>query len=112
MKKIAIVYTPLGSLSSAKTLAIRAVQEKVVACVNIIPTVISIYEWEGKVENSQECIMIFKTSTEKTADLIKWIQLQHPYTVPAVLSGEVDVLENFYNFVQSSCLSTDFHKNN
>jgi periplasmic divalent cation tolerance protein len=110
MKKIAIVYTPLDSLSRAKTLATRAVQEKVAVCVNIIPAIVSIYEWEGKIENSQECIVIFKTSTGKTADLIKWIQLHHPYAVPAVLSGEVDALESFYNFVQSAVLPVNDRK--
>jgi periplasmic divalent cation tolerance protein len=48
-----------------------SVQGKLAACVNIIPGIISVYEWEGKIENDDECLLMIKTRTSRIEDLTK-----------------------------------------
>ncbi|WP_010300965.1 divalent-cation tolerance protein CutA [Candidatus Odyssella thessalonicensis] len=101
MQQITIIYTTMDCLTAAEALARHAIEQEVAACVNIIPVLTSVYKWQGKVETSQECALIFKVSCEKAANLRAWIKRHHSYDVPAILSGDVNVLEDFYKFVQS-----------
>lgn len=68
-QKLCIVYTTISTLQEAETLAEQAVVEKYAACVNIIPDAISVYEWEGKLEKNQECLMLLKQRLLKLKNL-------------------------------------------
>jgi hypothetical protein len=59
-EKLSLILSTASSVTEAKKIASHLVRQKLVACVNIIPTVTSIYEWEGKVEESSEVQMIIK----------------------------------------------------
>jgi periplasmic divalent cation tolerance protein len=101
-EKIAVLYTTISDLTAAKSLARKAVEGKYAACVNIIPSAISCYEWEGKVETAEEVFLLFKTSTSKLTDLKEWLLTEHPYTTPAVLSTEVSATFGFFKYVEDT----------
>ncbi len=103
-EKISIVYTTIATLKEAETLAEQAISEKYAACVNIIPGAVSVYEWEGKLEKSQECLLLFKTTNAKAKELKQWILEKHPYSVPAILCGSIDTSSDFHAYVQSKVL--------
>lgn len=103
-QKLAIVYTTIATLQEAETLAEQAVIGKYAACVNIIPGALSVYEWEGKLEKNQECLLFFKTTITTVEELKQWIVKKHAYAVPAVLSGAIDTSSDFYAYVQSKVL--------
>lgn len=63
----------------------KLVTERLVACVNIVPSIRSIYRWEGKVENDSETLMIVKTSAAKSDQVIAFVRANHPYDVPEVI---------------------------
>jgi periplasmic divalent cation tolerance protein len=56
------MYTSAPSLEEAKKIANELVSSKLAACVNIIPKVISVFEWEGKIDNSDEFLLMIKVS--------------------------------------------------
>lgn len=62
------------------------VQERVAACVNIAPNVISVYRWEGKVRREGEVLLIIKTRRIRLPALIRRVQRLHPYTVPEIVA--------------------------
>jgi periplasmic divalent cation tolerance protein len=99
---ISIIYTTVSSLEIAEKLAKNAIESHLAACVNILPNMISYYRWKEKIENSSEVILLFKTTSSHCAALVDWIKKNHLYDVPAILSAEVDVLRDFYTYIQEN----------
>lgn len=81
---VAYVTTPNEDV--AKTLAHGLVSKKLAACVNIIPRVTSVYEWEGKINEDPEVLMMIKTRTSKVKELTEYVKSNHPYTVCEVIA--------------------------
>jgi periplasmic divalent cation tolerance protein len=71
---------------AAKGLARQLVEEHLVACVNIVPGLTSIYRWEGKVCEDGESLLVIKTRAELMARLSARIVELHPYEVPEVIA--------------------------
>jgi periplasmic divalent cation tolerance protein len=98
--KIAIVYATTGSHEEARKIASSLLESKLVACVNIIPKMHSIYRWKGKIEKGDECIMIAKTSNENVDAVIKKIKEMHSYELPCTLVIPViGGLEDYLKYV-------------
>jgi periplasmic divalent cation tolerance protein len=77
--------------------AVRAlVGEKLVACGNLVPGVRSIYAWEGKVEDTAEVLVIFKTRPAAYARLEKRLLKLHPYETPEILAFEAGAVAKAY----------------
>ncbi len=100
-----VVLTTWPSLELARTIARMLVEEKLVACANLLPAVESIYRWEGKVETSTEVLVILKTTTDRVDALERRVLELHPYQVPEFLSLRVqDGLPAYLRWVESSCM--------
>jgi len=69
----------------AHELARRLVDERLCACVNVLPGVRSYYHWQGKVDSADELLLIAKTTRAAAARLRERIVALHPYEVPEVL---------------------------
>jgi len=82
---VAVVYTTMDDIIYARNIANKLVEEQLVACVNIIPKVESIYKWKGKVETADEVILIAKTVEENVKKTILRIKELHSYDVPAII---------------------------
>jgi periplasmic divalent cation tolerance protein len=76
-----VVLTTAGSEDEARRIAAALVEGKLAACVNIIPKILSIYRWQGKVEEAEEWMLLIKTAVafERVCDAIKNL---HSYEVP------------------------------
>jgi periplasmic divalent cation tolerance protein len=90
MTDIALVYAVFPDETSARAVAQTVVRERLAACVNILPSCISIYEWDGKEEENMERPAMFKTSAKKAAALIARVAELHSYAVPAILCWQAD----------------------
>lgn len=101
MHNISIIYTTVSSYEEAEQLAETAVTLKLAACINIIPNITSVYQWENKVEKSSECVLIFKTAPETKNDLLQYITNNHPYSVPAILVSNIDTTADFFDYIQA-----------
>jgi periplasmic divalent cation tolerance protein len=67
----------------------KLVENRLSACVNIIPSVLSIYEWKGKIETDSEVLMIIKTRTSRIEELTSFVKDNHPYEVCEVITFPV-----------------------
>jgi periplasmic divalent cation tolerance protein len=82
---VAIIYTTIDDIKIARRIAQTLTQEQLVACVNIIPNIESIYRWKGKIENSNETLIIAKTVDQNVKKTIKRIKQLHKYDVPDII---------------------------
>jgi periplasmic divalent cation tolerance protein len=71
--------------ANAQTIAQPLIEEKLAACVTIMPQVTSIYRWQGDVVNEQESLLIIKTRRHCWGALEKRIKELHTYSVPEIL---------------------------
>ena len=78
---IVIVFTTLGADADAATFAHTLVEERLAACVNVLPPMISIYRWKGGVEQDREQQLIIKTTSASLGRLQARVRELHPYEV-------------------------------
>lgn len=103
MQKTNIVYVTSPNQEIAKQIAKGLVSGKLAACVNIIPNVNSVYEWEGKIIEDTEVLMMIKTTSCKVEELTKFVVDNHPYDLPEVISVLIENGNNAYlNWIQKS----------
>jgi len=81
-----LVLSTLDSPEKARKIALQLVQEKLAACVNVIPKILSIYSWKKKLCMDQECLLLIKTRKNLYSKLEKRIRVLHPYEVPEILA--------------------------
>ena len=70
----------------AETLARGIVREKLAACVNVVPGVVSHYRWKGKIEREAEALLVCKTRATLLKKLETYVKKNHRYEVPEVLA--------------------------
>ena len=80
-----IVFITAPNEKEAACIGQTIVGERLAACVNIIPSVRSIYRWQGSVEDEQEVLMIAKTRKSLFERLQKRIKELHSYSVPEII---------------------------
>lgn len=85
MTEVSVVLMTAPSEGVAASLAKTLVDERLIACANLIPKVRSIYRWEGAVQDEAETLVMMKTATAALPRLVERVKALHPYSVPEVL---------------------------
>ena len=99
---VAIVLTTLGADADAATLARTLVEERLAACVNILPAMTSIYRWKEKVEQDREQQVVIKTTTDRVVALQARLRQLHPYELPEFLVLNASGSEAYLSWVGES----------
>lgn len=102
-----IVFTTTGSEEEARKIARYLVEHRLAACVNIVPQISSVYQWQGKIEESQEWLLLIKTSDGLFAAVRDAIRQLHSYDLPECIAvditdGSAEYLKWLENCVCSS----------
>jgi periplasmic divalent cation tolerance protein len=77
-----LILTTASSTEEARKLANALVEKRLAACVNILPKIDSIYRWKDKVEESQEFLLLIKTTQSAVEKVRDAIQELHSYELP------------------------------
>jgi periplasmic divalent cation tolerance protein len=85
-----IVLSNAGSEDEARMIARHLVEQRLAACVNIVPRIESIYRWQGKVESSREWLLIIKTTVERFPEVRDAIWELHSYDLPECVAVNIE----------------------
>lgn len=80
-----LIYATFPTMDDAQRVARLLVERRLVACANLLPGAVSIYRWEGKMEEGQEVVMIAKSTAIKWAEIERLFEEEHPYDTPALV---------------------------
>ena len=96
-----IIYCTCPDIETAEKISRRLVSERLAACVNIVPGVASIYEWQGKIEQTDEVLLIIKTVAERFIALSRLVKDMHPYELPELIAVSItDGLPEYLDWIQ------------
>ena len=84
-----VVFSTCGSAGEAERIARALVERRLAACVNIVPGVRSFYRWQGAIEDSQEWLLLIKTSRALFDDLRGAVAGLHSYEVPELIAAPI-----------------------
>ena len=99
---VRIALTTIGSETDALNLARTLVDERLAACVNVLPAMISVYRWKGSIEQDKEHQVVIKTSNDRLPALETRLRQIHPYELPEFLILDVDGGEAYLAWVRQS----------
>lgn len=87
----ALVYTVFGSREDARSVASQLLEEKLIACANVIGQVEALFEWDGERGEGPEIAVLFKTHADRLDAAVARLEQLHPYDTPAILGWRADV---------------------
>ncbi|MEM2842323.1 MAG: divalent-cation tolerance protein CutA [Candidatus Bathyarchaeia archaeon] len=93
-----IVFITCQSIKEAEKIAKILLSKRLVACVNILPRIKSFYWWKGKIEKSQESLLIIKSKTSLLNKLINKVKLIHSYEIPEIIA--FPIIGGYNNYIK------------
>lgn len=87
---VCMLYTTFPTREEALQVAKTLLEEKLIACANVVDGATSIFAWQGEVQQQREAIMFAKTTTEKTQAVFARVQALHPYELPSIVTLPID----------------------
>lgn len=104
---ICVVFVSLPR-DEAKNMARRLVENRLAACVNIVPKIESYFIWENEPQVDEEALLIIKTAQSKFDSLRDWVQQEHPYELPEIIAVPVSAgLSQYVDWVRKETAETD-----
>ncbi len=91
-----IVLCTFPDAETARRISKEIILENLAACANLIPNVESIYQWEGKIEQSSEVLGIFKVVSSGFTRLEDFLLENHPYDTPEIVGISPDRVSDKY----------------
>ena len=91
-----VVYATFPDAQAAKTAARSLLQARLVACANIFADCVSLYHWEGQIEQQAEVVLIAKTDASRAEAAVAHLATVHPYEVPCITCWPVTAGDNSY----------------
>lgn len=102
--RIILTTTPADE---APKLARALLEERLIACCNILPGATSMYWWNGEITTDAEALLLIKTAAERVTPVMDRILELHPYDVPEVVVLPVETaFEGYARWVRESCRAT------
>jgi periplasmic divalent cation tolerance protein len=95
-ERAVFVYTTYPSLVEAERAGRALVEKRLCACVNILPSMVSYYCWNGAIERGEEVVMIIKTRASLAVTVSAAVKEMHSYTTPAILVLPIESVEQTY----------------
>ncbi|MFK7871940.1 MAG: divalent-cation tolerance protein CutA [Oligoflexales bacterium] len=97
-----IIYVPYPDEASAKKAAHTILSQSLAGCCQLTLPVTSLYQWNQKIEQTQEVILWLKTTDQRHSELCAWLQEHHPYDVPCVATLTAECNSSYQQWLNSA----------
>jgi periplasmic divalent cation tolerance protein len=97
LERAVFVYTTYPSVVEAEQAGRALVEQQLCACVNILPGMVSLYRWQGKIDRGEEVVMIIKTRASLAEPVRAAVKQMHSYSTPAILILPVENVDPDYH---------------
>jgi periplasmic divalent cation tolerance protein len=95
-----LIFCTCPDEACATRIAEALVEERLAACVNLIPAVTSIYRWEGRLQQDREILTLIKTTDGRLPALTERLRALHPYAIPEIIAVPItDGLPDYLSWV-------------
>ncbi len=84
-----VIQSTFPDGQTAERVAKNLLESKLIACINLIPSVRSLYHWQGKICDETEVLAVIKTTATQFEAVCKLIRAQHPYDCPEVIATPI-----------------------
>ncbi|TVP81415.1 MAG: divalent-cation tolerance protein CutA [Thioalkalivibrio sp.] len=96
-----LVITTVDDEDTARLLAGEAVEQRLAACVHVVPAGRSVYLWQGQVEEAREHTLLIKTTVARYGTLQDWLVQRHPYDTPEIIALPITAgLPDYLDWIQ------------
>ena len=85
-ERFSLVFNTCPDESTARELGRGLVEAGLAACVNLVPGLVSIYRWEGEMQEGGEWLLLIKTRAERVEAVQTWITERHPYSLAEIIA--------------------------
>ena len=107
MESVRVVYISVPR-EEAKAFARQIVEERLAACVNIVPKIESFYWWDEEINHDEEALLIVKTTHDRFPDLQEFVLANHPYDVPELIAFSLtDALPEYVAWIKGEVEDTE-----
>jgi periplasmic divalent cation tolerance protein len=100
--KLVLVLTTLGADADAPAFARTLVEERLAACVNVLPPMTSIYRWKGSVDQEREQQLLIKTAADRVEALAARLGELHPYELPEFIVLDAEASTAYAEWIDDS----------
>jgi periplasmic divalent cation tolerance protein len=85
-----LVITTCPTMNEAEALAEKLLAARLAGCVNIVPGILSLYEWQGALQREQEFLLLIKSRADCFAELEQLVQGNHSYELPELIAVPIE----------------------
>ena len=97
-----VIFVTTDSQEEAQKIATRLLNQRKVACVNIVPRVDSLFWWQGKLDSARESLVIAKTKASLLPEVVSLVKDVHSYEVPEIIALPIiGGNEDYLNWIDS-----------
>ena len=94
--KFFLIYTTCSSVNEAKRISEVLLENNLIACSNIYPSMISLYKWNSKIAQDEECTIIMKAIEKNFTEIKKQIKKFHSYEIPCIIGLPITQIDDDY----------------
>lgn len=91
-----LIFSTFATQDEARRVCRVLVEERLIACANILPDAESIYAWQGAIEHASECVTLLKSSAQLFERVQQRIGELHSYAVPECLAVNIEMVSGPY----------------
>ena len=105
MSDFVLILSTINDYEKARDISKKLLEDKLIACSNIVPKITSVYCWKGEICEDGECLMLMKSRRSVFDNIKARISELHPYEVPEIIAIDItDGTSDYLNWIKQSLI--------